>query len=283
MIRLGVAALQEEEQSISFAKAVDMTLQLKSHRSKRTIQDIRQTMNTLMSCEQGLSEQSIRSITCAEWSRILNKAYAHSPSRFMKARANLSGVYTLAYKHGWCKDNPVKCVPTKTLYERTITPLSIHEIKSLLTTARLKVHRDCFPALSLMLYTGVRPDEIKRLSWRDIDWEEGMLCLAPRHTKTGGGRHIPIIKPLLQLLKHCQDEGAICPKGWKSRWQYLREAAGFTTWVPDVLRHSYASYHAKMYKNLPLLQLSMGHRDSRLLLTRYINMRGISKKDAQRF
>jgi hypothetical protein len=31
------------------------------------------------------------------------------------------------------------------------------------------------------------------------------------------------------------------------------------------------------------LQLSMGHRDQRLLMTRYINLRGISRRDAATF
>ncbi len=77
--------------------------------------------------------------------------------------------------------------------------------------------------------------------------------------------------------------GAICPKGWVRRWRLLREAAGFSSWVPDVLRHSYASYHVKRYQDLGQLQLAMGHRDCRLLLTRYVNLRGISRADARVF
>ncbi len=68
-----------------------------------------------------------------------------------------------------------------------------------------------------------------------------------------------------------------------NRWRALRESAGFSKWVPDILRHSYASYHVKMYHNLALLQLSMGHKDCRLLLTRYINLRGITRADAKKF
>ncbi len=282
-IQLGAKALKEEERSVSFEEAVNMTLKLKKNRSERTLRDIRQTMSKLMHCEQGLAQRSVRSISSYEWTRILNQSYAHSPSRYIKARANLSGVYSIAYKQGWCAENPIKKVHNVSVCERTIEPLRLNEIKSLLITAQHNAHRACLPALALMLYTGVRPDEVQRLTWNDIDWEESHLSLAARHTKTGGGRHIPIIRPLLRLLKKEQSQGPICPKGWTKRWQYLRQVAGFNAWVPDILRHSYASYHAKMHQNLPLLQLAMGHRDSRLLLTRYINMRGITKKDAQRF
>ena len=54
-------------------------------------------------------------------------------------------------------------------------------------------------------------------------------------------------------------------------------------WVQDVLRHTYASFHAKRYANLPRLQLNMGHRDLSLLRSRYINMHGISRTEAKSF
>lgn len=283
LIQLGARALQSAESSAPFSVAVAKCLQVKTHRSVRTLRDIRQTMNTLMRCEEGLAERSIRGIDGAEWSRILHKAYGHSPSRFVKARANLSGVYTVAFKQGWCADNPVRRIDVPVVKERVIEPLPVAEVAKLLQTARHPAHRDCLPAVALMLYAGVRPEELQRLAWHDIDWDEGELCLAARHSKTGGGRHIPLCRPLMELLRREKSVGAICPKGWSQRWRYLRQVAGFSQWVPDVLRHSFASYHAKYHRDLPVLQLAMGHRDCRLLLTRYINLRGISRRDAAVF
>ncbi len=134
-----------------------------------------------------------------------------------------------------------------------------------------------------MVYAGVRPEEIRRIGWHDIDWEEEILYMRATHSKTGGGRHIPLAPPLICLLRRLRRKGEICPPNWRIRWRNLRQEAGFATWVPDVLRHTFASYHAKMYKDLPLPQLAMGHRDCQLLLTRYINMRGLTRNDAQLF
>ncbi len=65
----------------------------------------------------------------------------------------------------------------------------------------------------------------------------------------------------------------------------LRREAGFSrlSWVPDVLRHTFASYHALTHRNLPALQLQLGHRDARLLLTRYLNLRPLRRADSQSF
>ena len=54
-------------------------------------------------------------------------------------------------------------------------------------------------------------------------------------------------------------------------------------WVQDVLRHTYASYHAKLFRDLPRLQVNMGHRDISLLSSRYVNMSEIAKADAEKF
>ncbi len=44
-----------------------------------------------------------------------------------------------------------------------------------------------------------------------------------------------------------------------------------THWVPDVCRHTFATYHTAYFRNLPELQLEMGHRDLTLLRTRYMS------------
>ncbi len=280
---LGAQQLTAEEHTISFDAAVQSCLTSKSHLSLRTQQDIRQTMNGLMRCCPDLPQRSIRSLTSRQCEQMLRLCYAHSISRFVKARANLSGVFTHAKQQGWCDDNPISRIPSPKIREREICALSLKEVDCLLRTARHPEHRDCLPAIALMLYAGVRPDELRRLSWGDVNWEEAELYIAPRHSKTGGGRHVPLVAKLMRLLKSAKSTGEICPTGWIRRWQFLRQAAGFSSWVPDVLRHSYASYHVKYYKDLSSLQLSMGHRDSKLLLTRYVNLRGISRAAARAF
>ncbi len=283
IITLGAAQLKKEENTVSFAVAFRFTLESKKDRSSRTLQDIRQTLTTLMRCQADLANKPIRSIDTAYCKQILQKAYRHSPSRFIKARANLSGLFNLGIKEGWCSENPVTALAIPTVREGIINALPLAKIKTLIQTAHQQEHRACLAPLGLMLYAGVRPEEVKRLHWEDIDWDDKMLYLDARHAKTGGGRHIPLAPVLIKMLAKVRNEGFICPPAWTKRWRALREAAGFDAWVPDVLRHSFASYHAKLYQDLPKLQLAMGHRDCQLLLTRYINLRGLSKSDAKQF
>ncbi len=283
IILIGKTQLEKEQHTVTFAHAAQFTLEAKKHRSVRTVQDIRQSFNKFILLQKDLKKKPLRTIDTEYCQCMLHKIYHHSPSRFIKARANLSGLFNLAIKQGWCSHNPVKGVEIPRVRERVINALPISRIVSLWQTAQRQQHATCQAALGLMLYAGVRPEEVKRISWQDIDWEDKMLYLSAKHTKTGGGRHIPLVPPLLALLKKQRATGPICPPSWARRWKKLRKDAGFDQWVPDILRHSYASYHAKMHQNLPQLQLAMGHRDCQLLLTRYINLRGLSKKDAKQF
>ena len=83
--------------------------------------------------------------------------------------------------------------------------------------------------------------------------------------------------------------GLLCPPNWPVRWRLLRKKAGwglhnrFGEWSADALRHTYASYHAKWFRDFSLLQLEMGHRSSSLLRERYLNMEGVSRDRARIF
>ncbi len=285
VIRLGIEAKKRQEQTVPFQRAVEETLAAKAHRSALTLRDIRYYMKRLIRETPGLSSRPIRDINVTECAAMLERAFS-TPTQRKKGRAILSGVFTVARKRGWCGENPVKLVDIPLVKEQEILPLTMPEIKRLLSTAAQPKYKACAPALGLMLWTGLRPYETRRIRWKDIDFQEREVIVSPRHSKTGGGRHIPICKPLLKILQSQRPTDAnarICPADWDKTWKSLRRAAGFRGWTQDVLRHTYASYHVKMHHNLYALQLYMGHKDSALLQTRYINMRGISNTDARQF
>lgn len=130
-------------------------------------------------------------------------------------------------------------------------------------------HRAMRLSLHLLLYCGLRPQEEARLQTGDVHPERGCVVVSGRCSKTGGGRVVPLRK-----RKGLLGERLRLPRNWGERWRRLRRAAGFSAgqWVPDVCCHTFASYHAARVRNLQELQLEMGHRDSSLLRTRYLNL-----------
>jgi integrase len=183
-------------------------------------------------------------------------------------------------KRGWCDTNPVSKVEVPRVVEQPVPILSPQEIEQITTTAEAYQGGCCAAAVGMMLYAGIRPHEVARLTWAQVDLQERAIYILPRHSKTGGARRVTIHKPLLRILrthKHANNE-KICPPNWLHHWRELRRAAGWRAgkkWHQDALRHTFASYHLSHFRSYAELQLEIGHRDATLLRTRYVDQRPV--------
>lgn len=257
----------------------------KGHLRHESLRDIRYLGGRLMKSATDIAGGHFSEISAADCERWLSMTF-RTPSQFNKGRAMLHALFEFSIRRGWCDKNPVKPVPRRKVTEREIRPLSIAEIKRLLTNARNMKCGECSAAAGLLVWAGMRPGEVRRLTWKDIDLEENAVTVRSQCSKTGGVRHVEICPALRGWLKnsYAPKNMRVCPPGWARKWKALRDSSGFKgTWVQDVLRHTFASYHAKHFRDLPRLQIDMGHRDQTLLRSRYVNMRGISKSDAANF
>ncbi len=294
VLREGIAAVRAQERTVSFAHAAAESLarRVEAGRRPATLRDLRHFIRRLLRVP-GLAERPLRAMGTAECRLALQAAFGGSAHSFRKGRAVMHSIFAYGQNQGWCSHNPVAAVEVPSIEEKEIVPLSIPECSRLVETAGTASFRDCLPALGLMLFAGVRPGEVARLRWDDVHSEGGSIRIAARHSKTGGARRVELCQPLRRLLRRLRPAGPgcgralICPPRWQTRWQHLRRAAGFGValrrWVPDVLRHTFASYHALTHRNVAELQLQLGHRDARLLFTRYLNLPELRQADAAQF
>ena len=259
-------------------------LKIKQHLRPDSIRDIRCIGNRLLRAKPELGERNFSELSVAECEEWLNAAF-HTNPQFNKARTMLHGLFEFALRREWCDKNPIKRIERKKVVEKEIQPLKLTETKRLIKNAQRESPVYAIVA-ALLVYTGIRPREVRRLTWRDIDTEEKTITVRSQCSKTGGVRQVEIPPVLNRLLITHKSESSsyICPMDWQRRWRKIRDNSGFRgRWVQDVLRHTYASFHAKNYADLPRLQLNMGHRDQSLLRSRYINMHGISRAEAKSF
>ncbi len=281
-IRLGAELEARSRETVPFRTAVQASMEARRGRRPATVADLRYLSGRLLRLNPALAERPLRAVDSGECRRCLETAFA-SPSQFKKGRAFLHSVFEFGKRRGWCAANPVARVETPTIREREIEPLTLPEVQSLTQAALTPEFRDCAPALGVMLWAGVRPCETSRLRWEDIDWEENVIVVRPQHSKTGGARHVSILPVLQRWLRRNRGDGGLCPANWKQKWRCLRLRAGFRAWQQDALRHTFASYHAKWFRDLPGLSFEMGHADLKLLRSRYINLAGLTREDARLF
>lgn len=281
-IQLGAEQEEKERKTVFFEIAVRESVVSRLDRRPSTVADLQYLSRRLLRWNPELIERPLRFISTEECRQCLEKAFT-TPSQFKKGRAFLHSVFAFGHRRGWCADNPVACVEVPMIHEREIEPLTLREVQRL-TKATLKSEfKRCAPAVGIMLWAGVRPCEVSRLRWENIDWEENVIVLRPQHSKTGGARHVSIPPVLKRWLVDNRADGCLCPPNWKRQWSRLRNRACLGKWRQDTLRHTFASYHVKVYRNLSILSLEMGHVDLKLLHSRYVNLSRLTRADAKCF
>ncbi len=278
-LHAGALELKRLERTVSFRKAVEAALEARKGRRARTRVDFRYFCKRLMRLNPELPGRRVRSIRPAECAAWLEIAF-ESPHQRCKARAILSGVFSTAMRQGWCDANPVAQVERPVVEEKRLPILTPEEITGLIGTARRYEGGNCLAAVGMMLYAGIRPHEVARLHWEQVDIENKAIYIHPRHSKTGGARRGSIHPPLMRILQEHrgQSQEKICPANWMKHWRDLRRAAGWGNgkrWNPDALRHTFASYHLSYFRSYAELQCEIGHRDATLLRTRYVDQRGV--------
>ncbi len=274
-IQLGADELRKRDHTVSLSEAAWASVEARADLRPTTRRDLRHFVRRILRVE-GAADMPLRSISTADCKRILAAAFGASPGSYRKGRVILSSVFSYGIRQEWVDRNPVTHIEVPAVQEKHIEPLTPEEVEKLHAAADRPEFRDMHFSLSLMLYGGIRPAEVSRLKDGDINWEEGLVIIRPRASKTGGGRAVP-----LRGVRGIRKRDCSIPRNWKRRWRALRRAAGFRHWVPDVCRHTFATYHAAMFRNLPELQLEMGHRDTSLLRSRY--MVPASRKNAALF
>lgn len=262
-VQLGAQAVQEAEQTVSLEAAAWASVEARSGLRPATRRDLRHFVRRILRVE-GAAKQPLRRMRTADCKRILGAAFGTSRSSYVKGRAVLHSIFSYGMRQEWCDANPVSRIELPRVEEKPIQPLTPAEVKRLQAATDRPEFREMRFSLQLLLYSGVRPAEVERIRPEDICHREKQLIIRPRTSKTGGGRMVP-----LRHTEQLQAGEFTIPRDWQRKWRALRRAAGFRDWVPDVCRHTFATYHAAYFRNLPALQLEMGHRDVNLLRTRY--------------
>ena len=279
VVQVGIRNIRSKEMTFEEGFKIYYEYKTQSLRSD-SLRDIRIIGRRLIRSNPAFAKLNFSELSrndCEDW---LSSTFK-TPSQFNKGRAMLHALFQFAFHREWCEKNPIKLIERKKVIEKEITPLSLNEIRLLLKHAKLQ---NCLPMVAVLIFAGIRPREAKHLEWTDINLCENFIKIRSQCSKTGGVRHVEICPALKRvLLLSTNKTQKVCPRNWTAKWKIIRDNAGFKGhWVQDVLRHTYASFYAKRYHNLPRLQLNMGHRNISLLNSRYINMHAISNCDASR-
>jgi integrase len=147
-----------------------------------------------------------------------------------------------------------------------IPTFSVEQLTSLLAAAPSPF----LPVLVIGAFGGLRPEEINKLRWEDLDFHERTIRVNASAAKTRKKRFAEISGNLAAWLEpYAGRSGFVAPPNLQKLRRATMKAANIGIWPPDVLRHSFASAHYAFHKDPARTAMIMGHRDQNMLLTHY--------------
>lgn len=238
--------------------------------------------------EAGLGDRMIDSVTRGEF-----KAWLEGTSDGHAARAATARAARALWRFALQQDPPlVNQVVTEGL-EFAASPNGAEGSKKFLSVAQCKAllknlepaYRD---AVVLMLFAGIRPEEIagdgkEWLRWEHVQTKERLIRIPGEISKTGQTRVLEGLPDAVwSWLRPGKDKDPIAPTTRRTIIIHCRDATGLTAWPQDCLRHSFATYAVAATSNPGQVSLWLGHNGSPTML--YRHYRGLATKaDAEKF
>ncbi len=181
-------------------------------------------------------------------------------------RAVLSAMWTFAFRRGYAAANVIQFVDKASVVRDHVPTFSVEQLGRLLAVAP----PEYLPVLAIGAFAGLRPEEINKLRWEDLDFHERTIRVNASAAKTRKKRFAEISDNLLAWLQpYASRSGSVAPPNLQKMRRATMKAAGIEQWPQDVLRHSFASAHYAFHRNPAQTALLLGHRDQDMLLTHY--------------
>lgn len=258
-------------------EAWDHAIELHKHHRPTTQRDYRLWKNAL---PDGLLDKNVVDITPELIKQSLDDV-TEGKTRWANGLRYLSAVLQQCVKNKQLNENPCTRVqkPRAPEVDDEVTVYTVDQMKALL--AACKDYPDgldrkctaCRVPFTILAFAGLRPNELERLAWEDIDLELGVIRLGSSKTKKARRRNVriqPSLRAWLETVPESDRKGKIVPARWRYRSARVRKEASIDGLeMADALRHSFGTYLLATENNIELLRSDMGHEHIRVFLNHY--------------
>ena len=200
----------------------------------------------------------------------------------------LRAIFNFGIRRGYLQDNPISKLDFADRVPGEVPILEVDQAHRMLVHA-LEHDLELLPFLVVCLFCGIRPhDEASELLWSDI--KDDVIVIRPEVSKTHRRRFPKLPDNAKAWLRAYADRGGkmggpimpLAPRSLLYRRKLNWEAAGFTRWEKQSMRHSYCSYFLNARQGTAdELCLQSGHDDPGTMWERYFA--GIPEPEAKRY
>jgi len=195
------------------------------------------------------------------------------PSTVNRDIMELNALFEAARKWGHVKINPVKNVTRLKIPKSAPKFYTIDEIASIFDAAKSSKDGQLHLLIVIGIYTGLRINEMIRLTWSDCDMARRVINVAPG--KTYVGRVVPMHAEVHEALRasprHFGEDRIFWTVSikwgdntFRKRWGRFQEKHGIKKLRIHDLRHTFASQLAMAGEDLYTVAQLMGHKDVKM-------------------
>ena len=188
------------------------------------------------------------------------ESWLNAQSFTLKTRANylrdLGILFNFAVARHWTAENPCAFIEKPSELDREVSALTPEGASRLLASCPGAF----LSGVCLKLFAGLRRSELLSLDWSEVSASE--IVIRGAKAKTRQRRIVAISDNLAVWLQpHRRASGRVAPflqNAWYRSLEAIAESAGLTL-PPNVLRHSFGSYHFAHHRNENLTAVEMGN------------------------
>lgn len=271
-----IAHLDRTARSCTVAELVESMLVAKRQdgKSRAYLRDLTHRVNRFATDFGARNLADIGQRELDDWLRALPLG----PKSRNNFRANIGVLFSYGVDRGYIATNPIERAGRAKLVDKAPEIFTVDELAGLLACA----DADTLPAFAIGAFAGLRPDEVGRLHWGEVNLTRGLIEVKSRNAKTARRRLVKIEPNLAQwLAPYAGRTGRVVPPNARKKAEAAREAAGLTKWPYDGLRHSFGSYHVAHFGDAARTAMEMGHADQRMLFAAYREV--VAPEDAAQY
>ena len=227
------------------------------------------------------SSKNIVDLTPSDISEVL-KTMTNGATAWKNGLRVISAILGDHVKEGTLKENPCSRVSVpKRRNEEEPKVYSVRQLRSLFASCKDydngkdRKCSECAVPFAFLAFAGIRPEELTRLRWENVNLSLNNIRLGGKIAKKGQTRNIriqPVLKSWIETIPESKRIGKIVPGRWTQRATRVKKEAGINGLeYQDALRHSFGSYLLAMENDINLLKADMGHQHREVYFTHYHN------------
>jgi integrase len=260
-----IALSDAVEKYVDWRKANDKNL--------LTVSDVHVRLRVLAGA---FANRKADSITPSELQRWLDGYNSANRKRYFR---RVSQFFDWAAMQKFCAVNPCTKLETPKTEDKTPEVYSVDDVEKILNTAE-KHYSKIFAGIVLQAFGFIRAEEVKKMNWSDIDFEERTIRVRKEVSKVKRERFIPLCSVLAHWLEPVKRASSSVVTG-PYKVSAVAQKAG-VDFLDNGLRHSCLSYSlsANPEHGVALVAQSAGNSEA---IAKKHYLRSIKESEGKRY